>query len=403
MALRGTLGDFGIADIFQLVGHQTKTGVLLLKNREVEVRIYFVEGNVVKAEQSSRDKRDLLGNIMMRAGVLSEPQLEEALTTQQRTLRRLGDILVESGYVDRKTLREFTRMQTTETIYRLFQWKVGTYEFAQQDVDYDEESYEPIRAETILMEGFRMVDEWPAVRRTIPNNLATFTVLRPLPEQQRPQKQEEEDLLAGLDDAFREMEEGDSGDADDDDDDDVIGKNERKVFALVVPGRTLEEITDRSRLGEFETTKALASLVREKYLQIHVDKGAGRDRPRLTPRALLDATVPVVTRVALYAVVAASVGGVVKLLEMNEGGLLARDRALQVRPGQLERQVGEIQLARIGRALEVYRLLEGAYPETLSELTKEDLLDEADLSFPYRAPPSYRRTGERYQLAHPVR
>ena len=52
MSLRGTLGDFGIADIFQLIGHQAKTGVLNLKDREVEVRIYFVEGSVVKAEQS---------------------------------------------------------------------------------------------------------------------------------------------------------------------------------------------------------------------------------------------------------------------------------------------------------------------------------------------------------------
>ena len=49
MALRGTLSDFGIADIFQLVGHQVKTGLLLLKNREQEVRISFVNGNVVKA------------------------------------------------------------------------------------------------------------------------------------------------------------------------------------------------------------------------------------------------------------------------------------------------------------------------------------------------------------------
>ncbi len=37
MALRGTLGDFGISDIFQLVGHQTKTGVLLLKSKDIEV------------------------------------------------------------------------------------------------------------------------------------------------------------------------------------------------------------------------------------------------------------------------------------------------------------------------------------------------------------------------------
>lgn len=399
MALRGTLGDFGIADIFQLVGHQTKTGVLLLKNRELEVRIFFVEGNVVKAVQSSRDKRDLLGNIMVRAGVLSEAQLEEALNTQQRTLRRLGDILVESRYVDRKTLREFTRLQTTETIYRLFQWKVGTYEFSQQDIDYDEESYEPIRAETILMEGFRMVDEWPAVRRVIPNDQATFSVLKPLPEHKGEAQDDDEDLLAGLDDAFREMEEGKSPSDDDDDD---IGQNERIVFALVEPGRTLEEITDRSRLGEFETTKALANLVREKYLQVHVEEVVS-ERPRLTPRALFDAAVPVVTRVALYAVVAAAFGGVVKLLEMNEDGLFAKDRALRVRPGQLERQLGELQLLRIERALEVHRLLQGSYPETLDELAESQLLVGQDLAFPYRSPPSYRRTAEGYHLAPPLR
>ena len=34
MALRGTLKDFGIADIFQLIGHQTKSGLLTLKNRD---------------------------------------------------------------------------------------------------------------------------------------------------------------------------------------------------------------------------------------------------------------------------------------------------------------------------------------------------------------------------------
>ena len=88
MALSGTLKDFGIADIFQLIGHQAKTGVLLLKDREIEVRIFFVEGNVVKAEQSTRDKADLLGNIMVRAGALTQAQLEDALATQQRTLRR---------------------------------------------------------------------------------------------------------------------------------------------------------------------------------------------------------------------------------------------------------------------------------------------------------------------------
>ena len=134
MALRGTLGDFGIADIFQLVGHQTKTGVLFLKNRDTEVRVSFVEGSVVKAEQPARDRSDLLGQMMVRAGALTQHALDEALVLQARTMRRIGDILVETNAINRPTLREFARLQLTETIYSLFMWRAGTYEFTAETV-----------------------------------------------------------------------------------------------------------------------------------------------------------------------------------------------------------------------------------------------------------------------------
>jgi hypothetical protein len=406
MALRGTLGDFGIADIFQLVGHQQKTGILLLKNRELEVRIYFVEGNVVKAEQSSRDKRDLLGNIMVRAAVLTEQQLEEALNQQQRTLRRLGDILVGEGYVQRQVLREFTRLQTTETIYRLFRWSAGTYEFTQQDIEYDEQSYEPIRAENVLMEGFRMVDEWPAIREVIPTDQCTFTVVKEPAGVEQGSADEDEDLLAGLDDAFRELEEGDQGkkkkaDAE-------LSANEVSVFGFVAPARTVAEIVDLSRLGEFETTKSLANLVTNGYLDVEIPANqttSSSARMRITPRAIIDATVPVATRIALYAVVAVAVGGVVKLFELNDSGLLARDRALQVRPGEVQRQVAEIQRRRIERAVEVYRLLEGEYPLALAEVVATGLLDENEVRFPFQDDFSYARAkdGASYRLALPLR
>ena len=58
-----------------------------------------------------------------------------------------------------------TALQTTETVYRLFHWKSGTYEFEPGDVEWDRETVTPLRAESVLMEGFRQVDEWPLVRR----------------------------------------------------------------------------------------------------------------------------------------------------------------------------------------------------------------------------------------------
>ncbi|MBI1947913.1 MAG: DUF4388 domain-containing protein [Deltaproteobacteria bacterium] len=385
MALRGTLADFGLPDIFQLVGHQQKTGVLLLKDRELEVRISFVEGNVVKAEQSSRDRSELLGSLLVRGGVITNPQLEAALATQQRTLRRLGDILIEMGVADRPTIKEFARLQTTETIYRLFMWRKGTYEFTAAPVDYDEQSYEPIRAENLLMEGFRMVDEWPSVRKVVPSSRCSFVVLKDVP----PQKQDDggkEDLLAGMHEAFAD----ESAEAPAPPPREV-GSAERRVFPLVTPARTVQDIIDLSRLGEFETSKALATLVRTGYLRVVLPQ-VEEQKPDEEPFSLRRAwggVAPVLIRVAVYAVVAAAIGGVVHLSSRMEGGLLA-SRAVVVRRAALQDETGDLARLKVERALEVFRLAEGRWPSTLDELLERGLVQERDLRFPYRERYAYR-------------
>lgn len=165
MALKGTLKDFGIADIFQLIGQQGKTGVLHLVEGDQEVHVSFKDGNVVRAESSTRKKKELLGDMLVRAGLITERQLQEALEEQKRTLKRLGDILVAAGATSRESLKEMAQLQTTETLYRLFFWKNGTYAFEVAEVDFDPETLTPVRSESVLMEGFRRVDEWPLIRK----------------------------------------------------------------------------------------------------------------------------------------------------------------------------------------------------------------------------------------------
>ncbi len=396
MSLRGTLGDFGIADIFQLIGHQAKTGVLLLKDREIEVRIFFVEGNVVKAEQRSRDKADLLGNIMVRAHALNQSQLDSALVQQQRTLRRLGDILVEMAAVDRETLREFARLQTTETIYRLFSWKAGTYEFVAEPVDYDEASYEPIRSENILMEGFRMVDEWPAVRRVVASTECTFKVVHDLPSA-TVVADDDDDLLAGLDKALSGVEDT-SGPAPR-----KIGPAERAVFALVVPGRSVAEMIDLSRLGEFETSKALASLVSNGVLVVVAADAANEKRSFNRMRIVLAELRAFGVRVAVFAAVAAFVG-VLTWLSSNVDGA-----ALNAAPGVNSLRAvadaqGLVALTRVQRALAIHRVERGRYPQALQDLVDLNLLTERDLRFPFETPYGYRLVGDAgYALALPLR
>jgi hypothetical protein len=49
MALQGTLKDFSIADIFQLIGQQGKSGSLIIVSDEKETHIVFDKGSVVLA------------------------------------------------------------------------------------------------------------------------------------------------------------------------------------------------------------------------------------------------------------------------------------------------------------------------------------------------------------------
>ena len=180
MALKGTLKDFGIAEILQLIGQQAKSGVLHLESRDDLIHIAIADGNVVRAESAGRKTRERLGNLLVRAEVITEEELAYALDAQRRSLRRLGDILVELGLVTKQDLREMTALQTTETVYRLFHWKSGTYEFEPGDVEWDPETVTPLRAESVLMEGFGQVDEWPLVRRKITSTAMTFERLKAL-------------------------------------------------------------------------------------------------------------------------------------------------------------------------------------------------------------------------------
>ena len=52
MALAGTLKDFGLPDIVQLIGLQRKTGTLHLKHEGESVSVIFDNGAIVAAESS---------------------------------------------------------------------------------------------------------------------------------------------------------------------------------------------------------------------------------------------------------------------------------------------------------------------------------------------------------------
>src|SRR5436305_8431969 len=168
MALEGTLRDFSLADIFQLIGLQRKTGVLTLRGKDDTVTVTFLDGKVVGADSLNRRLENRLGSVLIKTGTLSQDQLGRALEIQKETLQRLGFILTHYGIISADSLKQAIQLQILQIVYRLFRWKDGDYHFSQETtIEYDRDNVVPITAESILMEGARMIDEWPIIEKRI--------------------------------------------------------------------------------------------------------------------------------------------------------------------------------------------------------------------------------------------
>jgi predicted transcriptional regulator len=159
VALEGSLRDFGLADILQLIFFQRKTGLLTLEGRTDKIRLLFIDGNIIGAESKRRIEANRLGKVLMKKGLLSEADLQSVLEEQQSSNAKIGNILIRKGLVPKEQIQGIIEGQIQETVIQIFAWKEGSYEFTPQAVPVDKDIPITIDTQHILMEGLRIVDE----------------------------------------------------------------------------------------------------------------------------------------------------------------------------------------------------------------------------------------------------
>jgi hypothetical protein len=373
VALSGTIKDFGLADIFQLIGMQRKTGTLTLRNERETVYVKFHSGHVVGAESATQLLEDMLGSVLVRTGRLTDRQLQDVLKLQGKTLQRLGYLLVQNEYISAADLQDALHTQVTQVVYRLFRWRVGTYHFQSADsLDYDHE-FAPVSAETILMEGARMVDEWPILERRI---RSTDLVFR--------------QTAAGreLDVPPRSLVDGPAGEQEADA---RVSPDELQILHLVDGKRRVQDVVDRSSLGEFDTYRMLYELLNRNFIEevtatgVTVQAAAGALRSRLLPRVL----VAVVAIAALLSLLTLHLNPLTPWHLSGAGEQTERLKTFASR-GRLER---------ISRSLEIFYLDTGGFPPNLQGLATAGYLAAADLLDPWGRPYAYDLKPQGYALA----
>ncbi|HSO24062.1 MAG TPA: DUF4388 domain-containing protein [Chondromyces sp.] len=257
MALEGTLRDFSFADILQLISLQRKTGVLTLRTKENLVTVSFQDGCIVGASTLNQHMEDMIGLILLKRGEITKAELEGALRRQEETLQRLGRILIDHHVVPIETVRVALQQQILQIVYRVFRWLDGEYHFSQEtDIDYDRDLLQPMAADSIIMEGARMTDEWPFIDQRIPDR---GVVLRKADPSRRLEVVDGGgDFFNDFDFSFKTGDEASSGGGLRDH---QVTDSQMLVYPLVNGTNTVSEIILESTLIEFETCKALAELL----------------------------------------------------------------------------------------------------------------------------------------------
>ena len=231
MAIKGSLKEASLPDVLQLLSMGKKSGCLSVSHRNNFGSIYFDRGRISYA--SIVNRRDRLGDILVKSGLLTQPQLDDAITRQSKARgKRLGELLVDLSMITREQLNAQIRVQIEEAVYFLFTWAEGTFNFEAEIRPDEQDLLVAINPESLLLEGARRVDEWSLIEKKIPSFDIVFELDRRRLAESAPQL-----------------------------------TNEQQILVPLIDGRTdVARLVDASGLVEFDVGKALFGLATAGFL-----------------------------------------------------------------------------------------------------------------------------------------
>jgi DNA-binding response OmpR family regulator len=242
VSLSGDVSVIPIGAVLQLLQLESQTGMLVATSADgrSEVTIAMRQGliDLVQAQGAGIEFR--LGRYFLERGLVSAEDIDRLLG--ERVARAdpswqhklLGDLLVESGLVTREQLSEALARQSSELVYDLLRWPQGRFEFRRESTPAAERARLGLPVASVVMEGFRRVDEW----RLVEGGLGSFDSV----------------LLADS----TAIEAGGV---------DRLAASEQKLLAMVNGERTLRQIVEQSHMSSFDACKILFQLLEARLVR----------------------------------------------------------------------------------------------------------------------------------------
>ena len=122
---RGDLAEDPPAELLARLWRQRYVGRASFRQNEAHRVLVFEAGRPVFA--TSNVVQDRMGDLLYREGKITRTQYAESRHMVAKTGRRMGEILVEMGFLKRRELLPAVRRHLEDVVYSLFAWETGEW------------------------------------------------------------------------------------------------------------------------------------------------------------------------------------------------------------------------------------------------------------------------------------
>ncbi len=379
MATQGNLSEVSIPELFQFLQQHAKTGCVTVSAETAGMLVYFQDGMIVGVCLKEHvEPMAFWCDMLSTAGYFTDEQIELFKRKRSHELVTARHILISEGILSEREIEELLQRYSQGLLLSALKLQTGQFCFATgQIVPEDLRLTDPIAVDAFLLEGLRMVDELPMLRKHIGS-------LRRVPRRRREEIGAKQVLtdrsvrkrwLRNVTRLFQKTPHAEAPGAGLVDVRDQMTPQEREVYSRIDGIKSVKQIIEESMQGEYLVCKALLSLAEKGWIDlgtVSIEAGRPGSPPRDTSsRVLIGSAAWVGMAMVVAALHLVSADGL-------QGAFLWR-RVEQGWNTVLAQPFNQKKMQAVVHALELYRMEHGAYPETLDTLIDQRFLREADV------------------------
>ena len=380
MALQGSLADFNILNILQMIKLEGKTGKLTLSEEDDLVKITFDSGNIIFAESLPATDEKRVASTILANKLIPQKVWDQIEKEHNNKLTPFWEILARNANAH-TLVSELLRRQTVDNVYNALRWKKGDYEFdIMKTVKFNDKVMQKMDVDALLMEGCRLADEMPTLLRAMPK-FDTYIVKNIIGDEDVDKSSAEARKITGpqwQNSLEKEILNARSIE---------LTKSDTEALSVIGEGATFQEVMDSARQGHFETAEALKRLLGQGIVKV------SKKRIEVGSVNKVGGVLAFVVAATLLASIAVA-GGLWRYTILERTATVAEREAF-TKVKTIDTRIG---LRKVLNGLRVYYAFTERLPVSIGELTSKEILSPSDITDPWGRQYMLTASGKKFLL-----